>query len=259
MLDGARSMIEVSIEGAVASVVLNAPPVNAINPAWCEAFHHALDRLEQSDAITVAHISSASKLFCVGADLKHVARRFDEANGAKEFVADLAVFQALFDRLEQSRFITLAEINGAALGGGLELALACDLRVVADDAKIGLPEVGLGLLPAIGGTQRLTHICGPAVAKGLILMREVMSGTRAVELGVAHYCFPADQLRQETAQLVQRLAAGSAAAMQQAKQCIAAATYVSRDGFAMERSRSDLLFNNADTRQRVRQFLDRKR
>jgi enoyl-CoA hydratase len=252
-------MIELEIIEGVATCILDAPPANTINPEWCARFHAALDKLEESADWRVLHIRSALRLFCAGADLKHIAARFTSPHGKTEFSQALLGFQKLFSRIEQLPYVTLAEIAGQALGGGLELALACDLRVVASDAKLGLPEVGLGLLPAIGGTQRLTALCGQAVAKRLILGAEIVTGTEAVDLGLAQWAFPADRLALEASTISRRIAKMPGLALRLAKDCIAATGNPPGSGFQRELDHSDRLYSSEQTRRIVLEFVHRKR
>ncbi len=114
-------------------------------------------------------------------DLRDAQSLTSEA-GRLQMVELAAKMQRVFAQLEAMPMVTVAQIEGAALGGGFELALACDLRVVADTARIGLPEAGLGLLPGAGGTQRLTRLCGDAVARRMILSAEVLDGVQAAKL-----------------------------------------------------------------------------
>lgn len=252
-------MIDLDFQGTVARIVLAAPPANTINPEWCSFFHRAIDEIEQNPGVRVVHIKSSLRLFCAGADLKYVEAGFANGEeGMRRFSDDLRRYQELFLRVENLPCTTLAEIGGAALGGGLELALACDLRAVANEAKVGLPEAGLGLLPAIGGTQRLTTLCGEATAKRLIFLGEVFTGAEAVRLGVAQWAFPASDLPREVAELALRLSRMPGLAARFAKDCIHAARGELADGFDLEISRSRELFQSAETRAMVQEFLNRK-
>ena len=141
------------------------------------------------------------------------------------------------------------------MGGGLELALACDLRIAAAEAKLGLPEARLGLIPGAGGTQRLTRLCGPAVAARLILGAEILDGRTASELGVVHWAAPRVELAQRAAEIVRGIASLPAAALTASKACIAAAGQKDRGGFTDELEFTRLLLNDAETRQRVQAFL----
>ena len=168
-----------STADGVATLTLSRPPVNAISEEWVRAFDAKLDELARGPRFTVLHLRSDQKVFCAGADLKEVHERMDGADGPDRMYAYVANIQRLYARIERLAAVTMAEIGGAAMGGGFELALACDLRIAADEAKIGLPEVRLGLIPGAGGTQRLTRLCGPALAARLILGAEILDGAAA--------------------------------------------------------------------------------
>lgn len=148
-------MFHLQVAEGVATVVMDRPPVNAMSDTWVAGFHALLDGLDARDDWSVLHIRSALKVFAAGADLKEMRERFEAPDGLERQLAGVRGYQKLFARIEALPRITLAEISGAALGGGFELALACDLRVAARDVKMGLPELRLGLLPGAGGTQRM--------------------------------------------------------------------------------------------------------
>ena len=133
--------------------------------------------------------------------------------------------------------------------------MACDLRIAAAEAKLGLPEVRLGLIPGAGGTQRLTRLCGPATAARLILGAEILDGAAASELGVVHWAVPRVELAQRAAEIVRGIASLPAAALAASKACIAAAGHSDRGGYTDELEFTRLLLNNAETRQRVQAFL----
>ncbi len=133
---------------AVTTLTLSHAPVNAISEEWVRAFEAKLDALADGPPCTVLHIRSDQKVFCAGADLKEVRERMDAPDGADRMYAYVAGIQRLYARIERLPQVVLAEIGGAAMGGGLELALACDLRIAAGETKLGLPEARLGLIPA---------------------------------------------------------------------------------------------------------------
>ena len=176
-------MISLEREGPLAVATLSRAPVNAIDEGWLARLEGIFGELQGA---TVLLLRSGQKAFCAGADLELMRSRFDSAEGRSRMVAFVREIQRVFERLERLPQVTLAEIGGPALGGGLELALACDLRIAAEDARLGLPEPRLGLIPGAGGTQRLPRIAGVAVAKRLILGAEVISGAQAAALGVVH-------------------------------------------------------------------------
>jgi enoyl-CoA hydratase/carnithine racemase len=248
-------MFLVNIDGAVTTLTLDHAPVNAISEEWVREFDQKLDALANSPRCTVLHISSNQKVFCAGADLREMRQRMSARDGADRTYAYVASIQRLYARIERLPFVTLAEIGGAAMGGGLELALACDLRIAAAEAKLGLPETRLGLIPGAGGTQRLTRLCGPAVAARLILGAETLDGRIAHSLGVIHWVVPRVELAQRATEIARRIAALPVAALAASKQCIAAAGVKDRGGFADELEFSRQLLNDAETRQRVEAFL----
>ena len=139
-------MIRTEHLDAVATVVLSRPPVNAIDPAFVSALNKALDEIERAEPTAVV-IRSDQKCFCAGADLSLIRGFFTEPGGVDAMVAYVKTLHMLFDRLESLEAVTLAVIDGPALGGGLELALSCDLRIASARSKIGLPEARVGMIP----------------------------------------------------------------------------------------------------------------
>jgi len=250
-------MIRLDIEGHVASVTLERAPVNAINETWIARMDKVLDQLQAHGHISVIHIRSALKVFCAGVDLDLMQGLLETPEGRDAMVDFVREIQRVFLRLENTPVVTLAEIGGAALGGGLELALACDLRVAADTAKLGLPEASLGLLPGAGGTQRLSRICGEAVASRLILGAEVIDGREAERLGLVQWCIPAAELPDWTRELAQREGSLPEHALAAAKTCIAASHDDAVDGFECELQQTRKLQDIAETQERIRSFLDK--
>ena len=135
-------------------------------------------------------------------------------------VATVRRFHAVFDRMAALPVVTLAEIEGHALGGGLELALACDLRIASAHARLGLPEAKVGLLPGAGGTQRLTRLCGAGIAARLILTGEQIDGREAERIGLVQWAVHAIDFAEAAAEIVARVAGLSPEALKAAKACI---------------------------------------
>ena len=140
-------MFEVKIVDQIATLTLNRPPVNAINEEWVRLFVNLLDDLAVRANWKVLRLRSDQNVFCAGADLALVRNHVDAPHGPDRMYAYVAGIQRLYQRIEQLPQVTLAEIGGAAMGGGLELALACDLRIAANEAKVGLPEARLRIDP----------------------------------------------------------------------------------------------------------------
>jgi enoyl-CoA hydratase len=234
---------------------MDRPPVNAMSSAWVSAFHVLLDDLEARDDWSVLHIRSALKVFAAGADLKEMRDNFEAPDRLYRQVAGVRGYQALFARIEALSRVTLAEISGAALGGGFELALACDLRIAAQEAKVGLPELRLGLLPGAGGTQRMTWLAGRPTSLRLILGVEQVDGAEALRLGLVQWSVPAAELAAAAAAIAKRYAAVPVHAVKAAKACIAAATNPAANGFNEEVEQTRSLLQTDRTRELIGAFL----
>jgi len=250
-------MLVAERRGAVLVATLARAPVNALDAELLARLDAVIGDAEADDSVSLLHIRSACKAFCAGADLALMRECIAGPSGAEAMVVVVQTMQRVFARLEAAPFVTLAEIGGAAIGGGLELALACDLRVAALDARLALPEVGLGLVPAAGGTQRLTALCGPGIARRLILGGETVDGATAERIGLVQWAQPADALAPWTAALAARLAAHPRAALAAGKRCIALAAAGSIDGFAAEIAATRDRYADPLTLQRVSAFLAR--
>ena len=250
-------MIELSRRGTVAVLTLARPPVNAIDDEMIAAFHRRLDELTASGDAQVLHIRSAQKAFAAGADLALIRSWKDAPSPAGALGAYIDRLQGLYRRIEALPQVSLAEIGGAAMGGGYELALSCDLRIAAEEAKIGLPEVGIGLLPGAGGTQRLTRLCGRGIAARVILTAEPVDGRTAASLGMIDICVPRASLEDQARALADRLASLPAHAQRAAKQCIGAAESPLQQGYLLERELGGALLGSARTQQLITAFLER--
>ena len=249
--------ISLAIEGAVAIATLSRPPVNAINEEWIARLGAVLDEVEAAQQVSVLWIRSSERAFSAGADLALMRSRFGTDEGRRKMVDFTRELQVVYARLERLGKVSIAELGGAAMGGGFELALACDLRVAADAAKLGLPEARLGLLPGAGGTQRLTRLCGDSVARRLILGAEVLTGSEAAALGLVHWAVPAAELESYTRAVAQRIGALPPAALAACKRCIEAALDETADGFQVELDETALLLASGETQQRVKRFLEK--
>ena len=238
-------------------VTLSSRPVNAISDAWMEQCHRVLDGLEGGDDIVVLHLRSDLSVFSAGADLKEVEGRLSMPPEA--MVDYNRRGHRLYDRIEALPCVTLCEINGAAYGGGLELALACDLRITAEDAVLGLPEARLGLIPGFGGTQRLTRLCGPGVASRLILGGETVDGATACGLGIVQWAVPAAEVSRRAREIRAQIAALALPALRVSKHCIAACDRPDLDGFAMEIEAQRELIVSEEARTRVTAFVEARR
>jgi enoyl-CoA hydratase len=255
-----EAVVELTRRDGVAVLTLSSAPVNALSVRLIGALNSSLDAIEGDRDIRVLHLRSALKVFCAGADLAEMRANLANPSSVDGQIAAVRDMQAVLKRIETLPLATVAEVGGAAMGGGLELALACDFRVAASEAKLALPETNLGLIPGAGGTQRLTALCGPAVAKRLILGAEILDGATAAALGVVHWTVPRAELAGFAADLAARLAKIPRAAAAAAKSCIAAQADPARDGYEEELQKTkELLLNEPETRARVEAFLSGQR
>jgi enoyl-CoA hydratase len=248
-------MIELQVHGRVAVMTLCRPPVNAMSAEWVARFNELLDELQLRSDWSVLHIRSAQKIFCAGADLKQLRDNFgDDMESQLELGRS---YQRLFQRVQDLDAVTLAEIGGTALGGGLELALACDLRIASARARFGFPEITLGLIPGAGGTQRLTWLCGRGTASRLILEGETIDSAEAHRLGIVQWRVEPESVEAEAARIASRVASFPRHASAGAKSAILAAGDADADGFERETEVVRSCFASDATRQLVIDFLAR--
>jgi len=252
-------LLALNVSDRMARITLSRAPVNAINDELLMQFHAAIDELLHREDWNVLIIDSSLKVFCAGADLAQMSECIETEEGADQMVHSITQFQALFSRIENLPGVTMSVIGGAALGGGLELALACDLRIVANEAKLGLPEASLGVIPGAGGTQRLTRLCGQGIANRLILTAEVIDGQSAEQFGIAQWSVPRDELNVRAQEIAVRLSGLSRMALSESKACIAAASPLGSSGFSMELEATRRLYKSSDTKERVRSFLEKNK
>jgi enoyl-CoA hydratase len=212
--------VVVDIGDNVATLLLDRPgKLNALTPEMLESLETAVAAVARSEARIVLVRGAGQKAFCVGADIN----RFSGLMPAQMWRDWTALGHRVFDALAGLRQPTVAVVHGHAFGGGLELALACDFRVLSAEARLGLPEVGLGTVPGWGGTERLTELVGRARAKEIILTRRFLDADTALTWGIATAVAPAAALDTAVDDLVTRLLAGAPVAIQLAKQLIDAA------------------------------------
>lgn len=188
---------------------------NSITLALLRSLGDELARAEGRRALRCVVLTGQGAAFCAGADLKE--RRSMSHDQVRRFHADL---RAVLSGIESSAKVFLAAVNGAALGGGLELALACDLRLASTSAEMGLPEVGLGIIPGGGGTQRLARAIGIARAKDLVLTARRIRGEEAAALGLASRAVPPERLREEALDWARLVARNAPVSLRQAKRAI---------------------------------------
>ena len=243
--------------GAIATVTVNRPKVlNALNEKTLTELAAAFDALEADASVRLLVVTGAGeKAFVAGADINELAKM--EALQAK----DKAFFgQQVFARLERSSKPSIAMINGFALGGGCELALACTLRTASRGAKLGLPETSLGIIPGYGGTQRLARIAGPGVAREWVLTGEVVSAEDAWRVGVVNRLFAPEELREGTLALAATILSRGPVAIRLALETIRRGLGTTQaDGEVIEADMFGLASTTADMREGMAAFLEKRK
>lgn len=248
-------MIDLTVDAGIATITMSRPPVNAINNAFLTTYTERIEELERLPDVTVVMIRSDQRCFCAGADLSQIQGYFTDGNGPQSMVRYVRRFHDLFQRLEALPAVTLAVLNGSALGGGLEMALSCDLRIAAKSTKLGLPEARVGMIPGAGGTQRLTRLCGVGTASRLILTGEMVEGDEAQRLGLVQWAVPDSELMQRARNIAERVSSLSRPALRAAKDCIHAFFDPAVDGYARELEKPLTLVKTAEARERIGHFL----
>lgn len=210
--------IIVTKDGAVATIAINRPEVlNAIRYETMLEIQDALDGIAGDDAIRVVVLTGAGdKAFVAGGDISVMAK----GAGYLDVLHTLPEGQQITWNIEHFRKPVIARINGIALGGGTELALCCDIRVAADTAVMGVPEINLGIIPGYGGTQRLPRVVGVGMAKKLVLSGEHIKAEEAYRIGLVDMLVPKAELDDAVAKLAKRIASKSPIALAMGKEAI---------------------------------------
>ncbi|MEY4011195.1 MAG: hypothetical protein RIT22_319 [Bacteroidota bacterium] len=224
--------ILIAIENKIAIVTLNRPTkLNALNKNTLAELNLAFTDLENNEAVQVIILTgSGEKAFVAGADIAEFAD-FSAAEGT-QLAAD--GHQKVFDHIENLKKPVIAAVNGFALGGGLELAMACHFRVASDNAKMGLPEVTLGLIPGYGGTQRLPQLVGKGRAMEMILTATMITAAEAKEYGLVNHVVPHAELIEFCQGLAQKIIKNAPIALTEAIQAINASFDTTQNGFETE-------------------------
>jgi len=207
--------VKLSVENGIGTIRLERPPMNALNIAIQEELRAASATFTADDSVRAVVVYGGEKVFAAGADIKEMADM-----SYVRMAARAGALTSAFDSVARIPKPVVAAITGYALGGGCELALACDWRVAATDAKLGQPEINLGIIPGAGGTQRLSRLIGPARAKDLIFSGRMVTADEALAIGLVDRVVPAAEVYDAAVALVTPYANGPAAALRAAKMAI---------------------------------------
>ena len=247
-------LVHLEVDDGVAIVRLDRPPANAISLQLSIELVDALEEAGSRDDVGALVLWGGPKLFAAGADIKEMVD-----HGPDEIREQVTKLGDACDLLEVTPKISIAAITGFALGGGFELSLACDLRYAADDARLGQPEVKLGVLPGAGGTQRMTWLAGAGVARDLTYTGRQIDAEEAKSLGLIERVLPSDQVFEMAVQDARAFAQGPRMALAAAKEAIQAAVRTPGPAsIAREKELFIALFGSDDQREGMRAFIEKR-
>lgn len=247
--------IKLEVSEAIATITFNRPEVlNALNTEMIGEFRDALGDLRKMPEVKVLILTGAGKAFVAGADIR-VLQGLDPL-GAKQFAE---TGQSVLYALEAMDIPVIACINGFALGGGCEIAMACDFVCASEDARFGQPEISLGLIPGFGGTQRLARLVGKARAKELCMTGRIITAQDAFAMGLATRVFPAEILMDETLKIARTIAEKGRVALRAVKHVIDNGLDVDlKTGCALEADAFSICFASPDQKEGTTAFLEKR-
>lgn len=251
-----QQIISVLKENTLYITINRAAKLNALNKEVLSELAHAIAFAKQSDDVKAVLITGAGdKAFVAGADISE----FQNYNLAEGKELARAGQTNVFDAIENCPKPVIAAINGFALGGGLELAMACHIRIASTNAKLGLPEVTLGLIPGYGGTQRLTQLVGKGKAMEMITTADMITAEKAAEIGLVNTVVPQEDLLAKAEEILAKIKLRAPLAIANAIMAINAATNPKLNGFDVEIDAFANCFNTADFKEGVNAFLEKRK
>ncbi len=243
-------------EKHIGKIIINRPEaLNALNSDLLRELNELLTVIEKDQDLRVVIITGAGRSFVAGADIKEMQAL--TSTEAREF-AQLGL--SVFRRIEELSMPVIACVNGFALGGGCELALACELRIASEKAKFGQPEVGLGVTPGFGGTQRLPRLIGLSRAKQMIYTGQMIDALKAKEIGLVNEVFTEEILEEETMKLANKIASQSKSAISLAKSAINKGIETNlASSMDIERNLFALCFSTDDQKEGMQAFVEKRK
>uniref|UniRef100_A0A7J2TIP8 Enoyl-CoA hydratase/isomerase family protein n=1 Tax=Archaeoglobus fulgidus TaxID=2234 RepID=A0A7J2TIP8_ARCFL len=243
-----------TVEGKIGIATLNRPEkLNALDTKTREELKEIVDRAEKE--VRVLIITGSGKAFAAGADVNELIQR-DPIRA----IEATKLGSELFSRIEELEIPTIAAINGFALGGGLELAMACDIRIASDKARFGQPEINLGIIPGAGGTQRLPRIVGIGMAKKLVFTGEIIDAREALRIGLVEEVVEHERLMERAKEIAEKIAEKSWIAVKLAKRALNASLSTPlKEGLRLEAGFFSILFASEEAKRLMRDFLEKRR
>jgi len=245
------------MRGAVGVITLNRPEqMNSLNGQLLQELGELLDKCESDTSIGALVITGGTKIFCAGADVKYVT----SLESINDFLAFSRQTRETFHKIEMLGKPVIAAISGAALGGGLEMALCCDLRIASEKAKLGLPEAKLGAIPGAGGTQRLPRLIGPAMAKQLIFTGNFLTAAEGYRIGLVNDVTPQDECINKAVELAGEISERAPLALQAVKKCINTGLQVDLEsGLNYEAECAMYVVGSEDHHEGFRSFMEKRK
>ena len=248
------SILSLEEKDHIATITIESPPANALSSALLTELNEKLNAIFHNQDIKAIVIQGEGKFFSAGADIKEFTSLQGSAHEEHSKKG-----QDLFGRIEKFPIPIIAAIHGAALGGGLELAMACDIRIVGKTTKLGLPELTLGIIPGFAGTQRLPQHVGDAKAYEMILTGEPITGEEAANIGLANRAVEEDEVQAEAKALAEKIAAKSKPTIHKVKELVPYARHNTFDeGVAAEAKAFGEVFGNEDAKEGVQAFVEKR-
>lgn len=251
-----QTFLTLDIQDRVALIGLNNPPSNTLKMPLLKELEELLDKLAADDSVKCYIITGEGKMFAAGADIEEISK-LTSADQAKEMSG---YGQSVFMKLERGPKPVIAAINGICLGGGLELAMSCHIRIAGDRAKLGLPEISLGIIPGFGGTQRLQRIVGMSKATELILTGDYLRANDALAIGLISAAVPNDTVVEEAKKIAAKIVSKGAPALKQALEVIGRGSESSiQDSMAIEAAAFGELCKTEDMKEGITAALEKRR
>ncbi|MFQ5597507.1 MAG: enoyl-CoA hydratase-related protein [Nitrospiria bacterium] len=249
------ALVNSTVEGAVATIVLNNPPRNILTLDLITQLETAIDALTADVVVKAVVITGSGPLFVAGADIKVIAG-IDSAEEGEKLARQ---GQALFNKIEQMQKAVIAAINGFCLGGGLELAMSCHIRIAGDRARLGQPEINLGIIPGFGGTQRLPRLVGQARAVELILTGDMINAEEAKRIGLVNKVVPETEVLKQATGMAKKIAAKGGKAITAALQAIEEGMHEPLSiGLGREAQLFGEICNTEDKKEGISAFLEKR-
>ncbi|WP_231889815.1 enoyl-CoA hydratase [Oceanobacillus sp. Castelsardo] len=248
--------IQLEIDKNIAQLTIQSPPANALSSTLLSELEGKLNGIEEEQSVKAVVIKGDGKFFSAGADIKE----FTSMQNSSDSQTFSNKGQELFNRIENFSIPIISAIHGGAFGGGLELAMACHIRIVTENTKLGLPEITLGIIPGYAGTQRLPRFVGNAKAYEMMLTGEPISGTEAFTFGLVNKVVKEQELISEATKLAEKIASMSKPVINQIMHLVNfSKSELFEKGVQEEAIAFSKVFTNADAKEGVQAFLEKRK